>query len=50
MADAEDFLLLDYDPDKPADIGEYDIMKMQRKGKGRYLPFVIPIISWSNVR
>lgn len=37
---AEKFLLLEYDPNKPAEIGEYDIMKVQRKGKGRYLPFV----------
>ena len=36
---AEAFLLLEFDPSKPADIGSYDIMKVQRKGKGRYLPF-----------
>lgn len=41
--DAENFLLLEYDPNKPADIGEYDVRKVQRKGKGRYLPFVISI-------
>ena len=34
------FLLLEYVPGKPADIGAFDIMKVQRKGKGRYMPFV----------
>lgn len=29
--------------DEPADIGSYDIMKVQRKGKGRYLPFAISL-------
>ena len=38
--DVQKFLLLEYDPCKPADIGNYDIMKVQRKGKGRYMPFV----------
>ncbi len=37
---AEKFLLVEYDPNEPADIGTFDIMKVQRKGKGRYLPFV----------
>jgi hypothetical protein len=41
--DAQKFLLLEYDPNKPADIDTYDIMKVQRKGKGRYLPFVASI-------
>ena len=42
MADgAEKFLLLEYEPYKPADIGAYNIMKVQRHGKVRYLPFVI---------
>lgn len=34
------FLLLEYVPGKPADIGAFDIMKVQRKGKERYMPFV----------
>ena len=34
------FLLLEYVPGKPAYIGAFDIMKVQRKGKGRYMPFV----------
>lgn len=40
---AEEFLLLEYDPSKPADIGPYDIMQVQRKGKGRYMPFVVEL-------
>lgn len=44
-ADAQNFLLLEYDPNKPADIGKFDIKKVQRKGKGRYLPFVIQLDS-----
>ena len=38
---AEKFLLIDYDPNKLADIGAFDIQKVQRKGKLRYLPFVV---------
>lgn len=38
--DAKKFVLLEYDPNRPADIGDFDIMKVQRKGKGRYMPFV----------
>ena len=37
------FLLLEFDPDKPASLGAFDIMKVQRKGKGRYMPFVTPM-------
>ncbi|MBR6286111.1 MAG: site-specific DNA-methyltransferase, partial [Bacteroidaceae bacterium] len=37
---AEEFLLLDYDPRKPAEIENFNIKKVMRKGKGRYLPFV----------
>ena len=40
---AEEFLLLDYDPKKPAEIEGYDIKKVMRKGKGRYMPFVTSI-------
>ena len=43
--DAEEFLLLEYDPNKPAEIGNYDIKKVMRKGKGRYMPFVTSIKS-----
>ena len=38
--DSQRFLLLDYKPSKPAKIGAFDIMKVQQKGKVRYLPFV----------
>jgi hypothetical protein len=44
-ANAKQFLLIEYDPSKPADIGKYDIMKVMRKGKGRYLPFVTSLSS-----
>ena len=37
---AEEFLLLDYDPKKPAEIEGYYIKRVMRKGKGRHLPFV----------
>ncbi len=39
-ANAKQFLLIEYDPSKPANIGKFDIMKVQRKGHGRYMPFV----------
>ena len=38
--DAKRFLLLEYNPLKPAKIGTFDISKVQRKGKERYMPFV----------
>lgn len=38
--DTQRFLLLEYDPLKPAKIGTFDISKIQRKGKERYMPFV----------
>ena len=39
------FILVEYDPSKPADIGVYNINKVQRKGRGRYLPFVTSVNS-----
>ena len=39
------FLLLDYDTFKCAEIGNYNILKVQRKGKGRYMPFVASLDS-----
>ena len=42
-SNADMFLLLEYNPDKPADLGTFDIMKVQRKGKGRYMPFVVEL-------
>ena len=41
--DAEKFLLMDYDPTTPAEISAFDIRNVQRKGKGRYLPFVAKV-------
>jgi len=38
--DSQRFLLLDYKPSNPAKIGIFDILKVQQKGKLRYLPFV----------
>ena len=38
--DTQRFLLLEYDPSSPAKIGAFDILKVQQKGKARYLPFV----------
>lgn len=43
--DANRFLLIEYDPSKPAKIKKYDISKVQRKGKERYLPFVTSLDS-----
>ena len=34
---AEKFILLDYNPAQPYNIGSFDIMKVQRKGKGYHL-------------
>lgn len=34
------FLLLEYDVENDADIGTFDLNKVQRTGKGRYLPFI----------
>ena len=43
--DAERFLLLEYDPNVTANIGEYNILKTQRRGNIRYLPFVTTLES-----
>ena len=34
------YLLLEYEIGSPAELGEYNIMKIQRKGTDRYAPFV----------
>ena len=34
------FLLLEYDVENNSDIGTFDLNKVQRIGKGRYLPFI----------
>lgn len=38
--EAKQFLLIEYDPYTMSDIGAYDILKAQRRGSNRYLPFV----------
>jgi type I restriction enzyme R subunit len=43
--DAERFLLLEYNPNVIANIGEYNILKTQRRGNIRYLPFVTTLES-----
>ena len=43
--DVDEFVLLEYDPSKPAEIDNYDIKKVMKKGKGRYLPFVVSLNS-----
>lgn len=37
---AKEFLLLEYDLKNDAGIGAFDIKKVQRTGKGRYMPFI----------
>ena len=41
--DSQRFLLLEYDPSKNSNIGNYNIKLVQRHGKERYLPFVTTI-------
>lgn len=41
--DARQYLLIEYNSDKSAELGEYDILKAQRKGSGRYIPFVCKV-------
>jgi type I restriction enzyme R subunit len=43
--DAVKFLLLDYNPMQPADLGNVNILKTQRRGNIRYLPFVTTLDS-----
>ena len=43
--DAVKFLLLEYNPQSPSDLGNVDILKTQRRGEIRYLPFVTTIES-----
>lgn len=44
-SEAQQFLLVVYDVEMPADIGAFDIARIQRKGKERYLPFVTSLSS-----
>ncbi len=41
--EAKQYLLLEYNPATPASIGELDILKAQRKGCNRYMPFVCSV-------
>ncbi len=43
--DAVKYLLLDYNPQKVADLGDVNILKTQRRGEIRYLPFVTTLDS-----
>ena len=43
--DAVKYLLLDYNPQKVADLGNVNILKTQRRGEIRYLPFVTTLES-----
>lgn len=38
--EAKQYLLIEYDSEQPFELGEYDILKVQKKGNNRYLPFV----------
>lgn len=41
--DAKLYLLIEYDNMHPVNIGEFDILKSQRKGSDRYIPFVCKV-------
>lgn len=41
--DAKQYLLIEYDNMHPINIGEFDILKAQRKGSDRYIPFVCKV-------
>lgn len=43
--DAVKYLLLDYNPQQSADLGSVNILKTQRRGEIRYLPFVTTLDS-----
>ena len=43
--DAVKYLLLDYDPQQSADLGSVNILKTQRRGEIRYIPFVTTLES-----
>ena len=40
---AKQYLLIEYDNMHPINIGEFDILKAQRKGSDRYIPFVCKV-------
>lgn len=41
--DAKQFLLIEYDDKQPVNIGDFDILKAQKKGSDRYIPFVCKV-------
>ena len=41
--DAKQYLLIEYNANEPSDIGDFDILKAQRKGSNRYIPFVCKV-------
>ena len=41
--DAKQYLLIEYDSRHPVNIGDFDILKAQRKGSDRYIPFVCKV-------
>ena len=43
--DAAKYILLEYNPQSPSDLGNIDILKTQRRGEIRYMPFVTTIES-----
>ncbi len=43
--DAVKYLLLEYNPQSPLDLGNIDILKTQRRGEIRYMPFVTTLES-----
>lgn len=40
VSQSSDFMLIDYDASQSANIGTFDIKRVMKKGKGRYMPFV----------
>ena len=48
VKEAKQFLLFEYNPNQPADFGMVDILKTQRKGSDRYIPFVCKIENLKN--
>ena len=44
------YLLIEYDNMHPIIIGEFDILRAQRKGRNRYTPFVCKLDSIRNKR
>ena len=41
--DAMQYLLIEYDEKRPVNIGNFDILRTQRKGSDRYIPFVCKV-------